>query len=266
MTTKQIYQLAIDLGVKNDLRGQNIVKRKLNRVKQQYAELPQAKKEEFDQERLVNPFSDTRYFGRPDKKVNKVMAGIDIDVAELLVARELGGIDLVIAHHPVGPALAGLHEVMDLQVELMAKYGVPINVAESLTHIRMSEVSRGISPVNHNKVLDAARNLGMEVMCVHTPSDNLVANFLDKYINQNKRNIETVGELMKLAVTEGRKTNPDLKIGICGEHGGHPASIAFCHKIGLTYVSCSGPRVPIARLAAAQAQLLDDGGQVTKNA
>ena len=75
-----------------------------------------------------------------------------------------------------------------------------------------------------------------------------------------------VGELMKLAVSEGRKTNPELKIGICGEHGGHPGSIAFCHKIGLTYVSCSGPRVPIARLAAAQAQLLDDGGAVTKNA
>ena len=75
-----------------------------------------------------------------------------------------------------------------------------------------------------------------------------------------------VGELMKLAVAEGRKTRPDLKVGICGEHGGHPASIAFCHKIGLTYVSCSGPRVPIARLAAAQAQLLDEGGQVTKNA
>jgi len=75
-----------------------------------------------------------------------------------------------------------------------------------------------------------------------------------------------VGELMKLAVTEGRKTNPDLKVGICGEHGGHPASIAFCHSIGLTYVSCSGPRVPIARLAAAQAQLLDQGGQIAKNA
>ena len=75
-----------------------------------------------------------------------------------------------------------------------------------------------------------------------------------------------VGELMKLAVTEGRKTNPELKVGICGEHGGHPGSIAFCHQIGLTYVSCSGPRVPIARLAAAQAQLLDDGAQVTKSA
>ncbi len=75
-----------------------------------------------------------------------------------------------------------------------------------------------------------------------------------------------VGELMKLAVAEGRKTNPDLKVGICGEHGGHPASIAFCHSIGLTYVSCSGPRVPIARLAAAQAALADQGNQVTKNA
>ncbi|MDR2219629.1 MAG: pyruvate, phosphate dikinase, partial [Methylobacillus sp.] len=64
-----------------------------------------------------------------------------------------------------------------------------------------------------------------------------------------------VGEVMKIAVNLARETRPDLKIGICGEHGGHPASIEFCHCIGLTYVSCSGPRVPIARLAAAQAQL-----------
>jgi pyruvate,orthophosphate dikinase len=75
-----------------------------------------------------------------------------------------------------------------------------------------------------------------------------------------------VGELMKIAVSEGRKTRPDLKVGICGEHGGHPASIHFCHKIGLSYVSCSGPRVPIARLAAGQAALLDQGGEVSQNA
>src|SRR5690606_21600647 len=65
-----------------------------------------------------------------------------------------------------------------------------------------------------------------------------------------------VGRLMKLAVTEGRQAKPDLKIGICGEHGGHPASIHFCHKLGLDYVSCSSPRVPVARLAAAQARLV----------
>jgi len=67
--------------------------------------------------------------------------------------------------------------------------------------------------------------------------------------------IKGVGRLMKMAVDDGRKTRPDLKLGICGEHGGDPRSIHFCHQIGIDYVSCSGPRVPIARLAAAQAKL-----------
>ena len=71
--------------------------------------------------------------------------------------------------------------------------------------------------------------------------------------------VKGVGKLMELAVQWGRGTRPDMKIGICGEHGGHPRSIAFCHGIGLTYVSCSGPRVPIARLAAAQAALAAGG-------
>ncbi|MDO9188529.1 MAG: putative PEP-binding protein, partial [Sulfurimicrobium sp.] len=70
--------------------------------------------------------------------------------------------------------------------------------------------------------------------------------------------IKGVGQLMKMAVDNGRKTRPDLKVGICGEHGGHPGSIHFCHHIGLSYVSCSGPRVPIARLAAAQAKLQEE--------
>ncbi len=70
-----------------------------------------------------------------------------------------------------------------------------------------------------------------------------------------------VGELMKLAVAWGRGARPDLEIGICGEHGGHPDSIRFCHDIGLDYVSCSAPRVPIARLAAAQAKLREREGQ-----
>ena len=71
-----------------------------------------------------------------------------------------------------------------------------------------------------------------------------------------------VGDLMKIAVDRGRKTKKDIKIGICGEHGGHPYSIEFCHSINLNYVSCSGPRVPIARLAAGQAKLKDDAGNL----
>ncbi|MBL9168865.1 MAG: pyruvate, phosphate dikinase [Verrucomicrobiales bacterium] len=66
-----------------------------------------------------------------------------------------------------------------------------------------------------------------------------------------------VGELMKIAIAKGRQTRPDIKLGICGEHGGDPESVKFCHKIGLSYVSCSPFRVPVARLAAAQAAIAD---------
>ncbi|MCE0521385.1 MAG: pyruvate, phosphate dikinase [Methylacidiphilales bacterium] len=69
--------------------------------------------------------------------------------------------------------------------------------------------------------------------------------------------VNGVGGLMKMAIERGRKTRPEIKMGICGEHGGDPASVKFCHTIGLTYVSCSPFRVPIARLAAAQAALAD---------
>ena len=65
-----------------------------------------------------------------------------------------------------------------------------------------------------------------------------------------------VGQLVAMAVAKGRKVNPKIKLGICGEHGGDPASIVFCHKVGLAYVSCSPFRVPIARLAAAQAAIM----------
>jgi len=68
-----------------------------------------------------------------------------------------------------------------------------------------------------------------------------------------------VGKLIQMACEMGRKTRQDLKLGICGEHGGEPASVAFCDKLGMNYVSCSPFRVPIARLAAAQAALAERG-------
>jgi len=68
-----------------------------------------------------------------------------------------------------------------------------------------------------------------------------------------------VGKLMQISVELAKKVRPNIKLGICGEHGGEPASVAFCHQIGLNYVSCSPYRVPIARLAAAQANLKDGG-------
>ena len=88
-------------------------------------------------------------------------------------------------------------------------------------------------------------------------------NFLDDRILEDNP-FETldqsgVGELMGLAVERARLVKEDIKLGICGEHGGDPASVAFCHGLGLDYVSCSPYRVPLARLAAAQAALTEAG-------
>ncbi|MCA9857724.1 MAG: hypothetical protein KC458_10640, partial [Dehalococcoidia bacterium] len=71
-----------------------------------------------------------------------------------------------------------------------------------------------------------------------------------------------VGGLVKLGIEKGRSIKPDLKVGICGEHGGNPPSVHFCHEAGLNYVSCSPYRVPIARLAAAQAALQDESAKL----
>ncbi len=95
--------------------------------------------------------------------------------------------------------------------------------------------------------------------------DDAEGKFLRFYVNEGilpadpftTMDLDGVGFLVDMAVKSGRQTRPDLEIGICGEHGGDPASIEFCHRAGLNYVSCSPFRVPVARLAAAQAALAE---------
>jgi len=195
MTIKQIYNLAIKMGMEADLRGEAKVRKYLARQKEKYQKLPLEGKKEFDRERLINPYSDTRILVETEKPIKKVLIGIDIGVGELLLAKELGKIDLVISHHPHGHALASLDDVMHLQAEVLTQYGVPINIAEGLLKPRISEVSRSISPANHNRVVDAAKLLGFGFICVHTPTDNLVADFLDKKLK--KAQPEYISDVLK---------------------------------------------------------------------
>ncbi len=230
MTTQQIYDLAVKLGINSDLRGEKKVKKYLERAKKKYEELSAKAKQEFDKEKLTNPYSDTRILVDLKKKnIKKVMVGIDMEGTELLLAEKFG-IDLVIAHHPEGKALADLHSVMDLQAEVLADYGVPINIAESVIKPRIAEVSRGISPANHNRAVDTAKILKVDYICVHTPADNLGADFLVKKIKKN--NPETVGEVVEML-----KEIPEFKAASQFNAGpkifvGSPE--ASCGKIAVT--------------------------------
>lgn len=209
MTSRQIYDLAISLGVKADLRGATRVNKQLAKLKTKYQEMSAKEKAEFDLESLTNPYSDSRVLYSNNKPVKRIMAGIDIGGAEILLAKQLDGIELVISHHPHGVALAGLDGVMSMQAEILADYGVPINIAQSLIKLRISEVSRRLSPENHNHVVDIARVAGLDFMCLHTPADNLAATFLTDLYEKNKKNLDTVEDLMELL-----KTVPEYQAAI----------------------------------------------------
>lgn len=199
MLIQEIYELAFKMGMDNDLRGLEKVRKYLNRIGEKYSKLSEQEKGDFDKEKLSNPYSDTRIlFHGSGSEVRKVLAGIDIGGSELLLAKNLN-IDLVISHHPSGKALADLHNVMDLQSTVLAGYGVPINIAESVLKPRIAEVGRRVHPANHNRERDFAKLLDLNFMCVHTPADNLGAMFISKLIEDKKP--EYVGDLVDLLLS-----------------------------------------------------------------
>lgn len=201
MKIQEIYELAIERGIDSDPRGKDAVLKDLDRVNKRFENLKEDEQKEFDQERLVNPYSDSRVlFGDPETMVKRALVGIDMEIGEVLLAdrlREKGeNIDLVIAHHPEGKALAALHDVMRLQSDVLADYGVPINVAEGVMASRISEVKRNLMPLNHNRAVDAARVLGIPLMCIHTPADNHVVTFLQNLMD--KEQPDTLRDVVKL--------------------------------------------------------------------
>jgi len=186
MTIEQIYKLSIELGIKSDLRNKEDIKRVLSEAKKEYQNLSKSEKEYFDKDKFFNPYSDTRISVNKNNKIKKILTGIDIDTAEILLANQLK-IDLVIAHHPIGKSLAdGLEDVMKMQADILSDYGIPINIAEKLIEKRVTEVSQKIKPVNHYQAVDAARLLNIGLMNTHTVCDNLAAKFLKEHFEKEK--------------------------------------------------------------------------------
>ncbi len=128
-------------------------------------------------------------YGSAGTEIRKILVGIDIEVGELLLAdriRARRGLDLVIAHHPEGSSFARLHEVMQVQVDLLTKSGVDKGSAQLLIDERMREVKRRLLSQNHTRPVDAARLLDLPFMCIHTPADNHVFWHIRKLIAQKR--------------------------------------------------------------------------------
>jgi hypothetical protein len=213
----EIYRLAVEMGIKSDPRGLSGVKEALKEEKRRFKKLSKNDKQFYDEEKLKNPYSDTRIlFGKEDLEIKGIMSGIDLEVGEILLADRLiekgKQIDLLLAHHPEGKALASLSDVMTLQADVWHKFGVPVNIGDVLIDRRMKEVFRAILPVNHNRAVDAARLLNLPFMVVHTPADNLVTEFLQKSFDKKKP--KTVGNIV-----ERLKEIPEYKNASKGNAG-----------------------------------------------
>jgi len=191
LTVQEIYRLGVEAGIEADQRPREEIDRRLGAERDKYDKLRDKEKERFDTERLSNPFADTRILhGDPGTEVSAALVGIDIGPAEVMLAERLRSrgenLDLVIAHHPQGRALAGLADVISVQTDLWAQHGSPIGQVESVFAGRIKDVATSVMAANHNRAVDAARLLDVPLMCIHTPADNCVVQFLTNKIKNAK--------------------------------------------------------------------------------
>ncbi|MGD0997608.1 MAG: NGG1p interacting factor NIF3 [Thermoleophilia bacterium] len=191
MKLGEMYETAIRMGVDADPRGREGVARSLAMAKRRFEALPDHLKNVFDREELTNPYVDTRiYVGESDTEVTSIIAGIDMNVGEVLLTdrlREKGRhIDAIYTHHPEGMALSRLDRVMEMQAEVWEAWGVPINVGESVMDERRVEVRRRFMPLNVDQAIDAAGLLDIPFFSAHTPTDNLVTTFLSRFLAERE--------------------------------------------------------------------------------
>lgn len=223
MKLSDFYKKAISTGMENDPRGKDIIFKELERKKKDYENLKPKEKETFDAESLENPYSDSRILnGTGDEEIKTALVGIDIEVGEVLLAETLKSkniqVDLIMSHHPEGGAYANLYSVMYMQSDILNRFGVPINIAESLMEGRIKEVERRLMPANHTRAVDAAKLLDMPFICLHTPADNMVASHLQKLFDDKKPYtiddvIELLKEIPEYREAEKNNAGPKLLLG-----------------------------------------------------
>lgn len=250
------YKLAIETGIKNDPRPKADVKKVLEDAKEEYKGLSQEKKEYFDQEKLWNPYADSRFMTDPEvakeADAERFMWGIDIDGSEILLAdrlREKGEkVSAVVGHHPIGRARTCFPEVMWMQTGMYDDAGIPINVVEGLVKPRMDEVKRNVLGSNYNRATDAAVLLKMNLFNVHSPADNMVQKYMGGMIE--KADPKYVGDILDCLMTEpefryASKMNDPPKI-LAGDKKGRCGKV-ICKMTGGT----SGPKELYEKLSIA---------------
>lgn len=198
MKLQHLFRACVDIGMDHDVRGRPALEADLKRQNDRYEGLEGIEKELFDLERLTNPFHDSRILnGEGNEEIGTIFAGIDVGVQQILVAdrlRERGEkLDCLFAHHPQGRASLEMSEDMRLQIELYRKYGVPEVQIEQQLEQRIESNARSSHGSNLFEWSRTAKLLKFPALCVHTPVDNLVYQFIEAFLASKEYG--SIGEL-----------------------------------------------------------------------
>lgn len=190
VTLKELHEFAVEQGIEQDPRDKKQIDRLLEEREEEYGGLEGVRKEKFDEDKLENPFDDSKVLYGGDKKVSNIAVGIDMETQELLLVDRLNengeDIDCVITHHPEGKSLARLHAVMPLQIDTLHNAGVPISQAEAVVRPRVNEVKQGVHGINHPRTPKTAELLELPLASMHTITDNFAHQFVKDYLEDEE--------------------------------------------------------------------------------
>lgn len=254
MKLKTLYRRTIEIGMEADPREKSYIQKLLKKHVDRQKKLEGKEKRYADEERTWNPYGDSRILhGTGEEDIKRVMVGIDIEPAEVLLADRLRAqgekIDCIIVHHPEGRALADLEKVMPMQADVYFAAGVPINQTDYLMKPRMDRIWRAIHADNFLRTERTAELLGIPMFTCHTVTDNLVWRFIQKSIEKKKW--DDLGEIINALhdIEEydyyARKGSPAFIVN--GSSDKRPGKVAATEFTGGT----NGPEELIEKQAAA---------------
>lgn len=246
MTIRELYEFAIERGLALDPQGEAELRRRMADLRQEFDGLTGQARTLFEQERLRNPFGDTRVLvGDPDTEVKRLVCGINIDGGELLLADRLGDrgrpVDLVVAHHASaqGGAVASRQDVLWAQIRMMTDFGVPAHMADKLIRTAAAAMLPRSTDFRNNQIAEA---LGMPLMTIHAPADLYL--YQEGYRILREDQPQTVGDLVDICdtwpevqwmierglpttVAVGDRGNPLGKVYACFYGGWNPTPEVF---------------------------------------
>ena len=209
-TIISLFNIAVQVGIENDVRGKKEVKNYLKEIEEKYEKMEEKEKKYFDIDFLTNPYHDSKiYYEGKQKEIKKIIVWIDVEWPEILLVNEYNKknpnspIDVIMGHHPEGKALLDIYKLQKSVAPFVGyNTGIPINQAEKIEESRIWYIQKRFSPMNSNRALSFAKLLDIPYFGIHTPADNCCHMYFEELIRKNEKNLSKLWDIIDMLLEE----------------------------------------------------------------